>query len=473
MDAVLPRGAPPKRKGPPKDAEVVPVDTPDVHAWLRGHLAKRRGYPLLVFPSRQLPPQWRDALHAAAADGSLSYPYARGASWWDCGPSLATLRADPLQWVVEGDGGWWPRGATPKQPVTTEPTAWPWDPRAPLPAWAPRGRPLEIDMGGSHAKWFSSAYNEAARADALRRDGTSARSRWLLTAGRACEAATAADGGTLSRNGLAAVVGNDVTAFSPSAAAAVYALLRARRVLDPCAGWGNRLFAALALGVAYSGVDPNPAVHEGYADMVADVARACAAAGHPMPPPPTLVCAPYEDVPPPHAAPQHPVNAAAPYDLVFTSPPFFDLEDYAPSAPTQSLQRATTAVVGAVGASEDRVPPGTALSLAHATPPSRARGLRAWLRGFLWPLLEHSYARLRDGGHLVLSINDYADTAYVGAMVAHVAEQAGPHGRMPGAVFLGVAGMVFTTKSNARSPLFVFVKQSSSSSSSSSAWALT
>jgi hypothetical protein len=41
------------------------------------------------------------------------------------------------------------------------------------------------------------------------------------------------------------------------------------RVLDPCAGWGDRLLGSLAAGVAsYTAVDPNPKVHEGYRHML-------------------------------------------------------------------------------------------------------------------------------------------------------------------------------------------------------------
>ena len=59
--------------------------------------------------------------------------------------------------------------------------------------------------------------------------------------------------------------------FKPHFAKTVYEVLRGERVLDMCAGWGCRLMGALGSQVVkrYLGFDPNPALVEGHAGMIA------------------------------------------------------------------------------------------------------------------------------------------------------------------------------------------------------------
>jgi hypothetical protein len=45
--------------------------------------------------------------------------------------------------------------------------------------------------------------------------------------------------------------------FPPSVAAYLYVRFRARHVLDPFAGWGDRCLAAMALNIDYTGIDSN------------------------------------------------------------------------------------------------------------------------------------------------------------------------------------------------------------------------
>jgi hypothetical protein len=121
--------------------------------------------------------------------------------------------------------------------------------------------------------------------------------------------------------------------FRPTTARGVCEHLRARRVYDFCAGWGDRAFgcAAAACVEAYEGRDANPDLAPGYAaltallgEMVPDK-RVTLRAGCP--------------------AEEQSLRDLVPntYDLVFTSPPFFTLERYASSAPaTQSTVRFRT-----------------------------------------------------------------------------------------------------------------------------------
>lgn len=56
--------------------------------------------------------------------------------------------------------------------------------------------------------------------------------------------------------------------FDAAAMKQVLATYNSRRVYDPCAGWGERMLTCAALGVAYMGVDINPAVIEGHRQLV-------------------------------------------------------------------------------------------------------------------------------------------------------------------------------------------------------------
>lgn len=122
------------------------------------------------------------------------------------------------------------------------------------------------------------------------------------------------------------------------------------RVLDPCAGWGCRLLAAMAAGVEYWGSDCNPDVHPGYVEAIGEWYR-------PYYPRPNLFEGRFQD----HQVP------AGYFDLVATSPPYWDLEAYPGS--------------GDLGTEQE------------------------WIDDFLKPLFRHAWRALRKGGVLVLIIN--------------------------------------------------------------------
>jgi hypothetical protein len=65
----------------------------------------------------------------------------------------------------------------------------------------------------------------------------------------------------------------EATNFKVTLAAAIYRLLGARWVLDACAGWGDRAFAAAgcAAVVGYVGVDPSPLLVPGHQALQACV----------------------------------------------------------------------------------------------------------------------------------------------------------------------------------------------------------
>jgi hypothetical protein len=124
------------------------------------------------------------------------------------------------------------------------------------------------------------------------------------------------------------------------------------RVFDACAGWGDRMVAAMAAGVrSYYGVEPNPRVQPGAARAVA-------------------LLAPGGDYRIAEASmPDAPVPGRD-YDLVHFSPPSFDSEVYNDEDAGQSV----------------------AMFADHGD----------WLNGFLHPTIHRCVGLLRRGGYLLL-----------------------------------------------------------------------
>jgi len=56
--------------------------------------------------------------------------------------------------------------------------------------------------------------------------------------------------------------------FKSSTAKYIYKKFNAKNVLDPTAGWGGRMLAAMSLGIDYTGYDTNVNMKEAYSNMV-------------------------------------------------------------------------------------------------------------------------------------------------------------------------------------------------------------
>jgi 16S rRNA G966 N2-methylase RsmD len=98
----------------------------------------------------------------------------------------------------------------------------------------------------------------------------------------------------------------------------------AKTVLDMSAGWGDRLLGALAAGVdLYVGVDPNPCLHPNYKNMIATLL--------PYSPNPNgkyiMVEEQFEN---------YEIKKQNYFDLIYTSPPYFDYEKYTKISDKQS-----------------------------------------------------------------------------------------------------------------------------------------
>mmetsp|Transcript_136285 Transcript_136285/g.236426 ORF Transcript_136285/g.236426 Transcript_136285/m.236426 type:complete len:482 (-) Transcript_136285:146-1591(-) len=149
----------------------------------------------------------------------------------------------------------------------------------------------------------------------------------------------------------------ECTQFKPTLALSIIRILKGTRVLDFSSGWGDRLMAAIAANVdRYVGVDPNADLQPGYSAIIAQFAD------HPERF--TMVQAPFQTA-------VLPVGET--YDLVFTSPPYFNFELY--SNPNDQ-----SAVEGT--------------------------GLVDWLMDFLFEALDKSWGRLDDGGNMAIHIVD-------------------------------------------------------------------
>jgi 16S rRNA G966 N2-methylase RsmD len=157
---------------------------------------------------------------------------------------------------------------------------------------------------------------------------------------------------------------NACSSFRPTVLVSLVKLLgKGKRILDISAGWGDRLIGAIAVKADYYfAVDPNPEVHKGYDAIrhffgVSDKKFVIKRSG-------------FEKVnielPPKQAGKE------VKFDLIMTSPPYFDLEIYT-DAQGQS-------VLG--------------------------RGKKAWLEDFMFPSLKKAWDVLEVDGILALNINN-------------------------------------------------------------------
>jgi hypothetical protein len=122
------------------------------------------------------------------------------------------------------------------------------------------------------------------------------------------------------------------TTFMPMYAKSIYEYFSAKRVLDPCAGWGDRMCGALASSCVsrYVGFDPNANLVPGYKKIQADF-------GHKIvKDDPEHFHVKFEGGYEIYSIPfEHCNKRLGPekFDFAFTSPPFFDYEDYSEDNP--------------------------------------------------------------------------------------------------------------------------------------------
>ena len=149
--------------------------------------------------------------------------------------------------------------------------------------------------------------------------------------------------------------------FKPNVARYLYELFGAKKVLDPSAGWGDRLSGFLASNCTehYVGIDPNSKMHPCYRKQFDFYSQRVGGKRA------DFIHSPAEDVD---------LSEYKEYfDLVFTSPPYFDAERYT-TEKTQSFARYDSA--------------------------------EKWLNGFMFPTLKKGWESLREGGVMIINIVD-------------------------------------------------------------------
>lgn len=133
------------------------------------------------------------------------------------------------------------------------------------------------------------------------------------------------------------------------------------KMLDMSSGWGDRLIGAIAYGCEYTGVDPNVNLKQKYKNIIdffgADPKKY------------KIFTKGFEDF----------KIKESEYDLVFSSPPFFDLEVYS-NEKSQSIVKFNT--------------------------------LYKWKNYFLFPSLKKSLVGLKIGGYLAIYVSDYKNIKY-------------------------------------------------------------
>jgi len=124
--------------------------------------------------------------------------------------------------------------------------------------------------------------------------------------------------------------------------------------LDISSGWGDRLLAACRLDMEYDGYDPNTAMQERYQAMINDFGT---------PGKQTVTCAPFEKA----------QLKDKMYDVVLTSPPFYDVELYSEEE-TQS-------------------------NVAYP-------GFNNWMKSFLFVAILKAWNKIKQNGYFVLHLGD-------------------------------------------------------------------
>jgi hypothetical protein len=148
--------------------------------------------------------------------------------------------------------------------------------------------------------------------------------------------------------------------FRPSAAKAIYDYFQAETVLDFSMGWGDRILGAHASKYVknYVGIDPNLKLLGGYVEQIKY----------------------YNSIGTPKNYSLHPACAEDPtlylkdkFDLIFTSPPYFDKEKYDQSENQSYI---------------------------------KYKAFDSWMKDFLFKAIELRAKNLKSGGHLVINISD-------------------------------------------------------------------
>lgn len=177
----------------------------------------------------------------------------------------------------------------------------------------------------------------------------------------------------------------EASQFKVTLAYSVYKFFKARSVLDFSAGWGDRLIAAIAAKISYSGFDPNTDLESGHSKIIDTLTPMAAVSKDAY----QVTYLPFEEA-----------ELDRKYDLVFTSPPFFNLEVYTDSN-NQSIST-------------------------HPT-------FKDWLVNWLFVVVKKAWSSLIPGGHMVLHMSDFGSYNIVEPLNLYIQT-------LPNARYMGVIG---------------------------------
>lgn len=188
--------------------------------------------------------------------------------------------------------------------------------------------------------------------------------------------------------------------FKPAVAKMLFDTYKPESVLDFCSGWGDRMcgFYASKNTSHYVGIDPNTKLRDGYRrqiDMYSSLIDGKKSAN--------IITAPAEDV----------LMLDDTFDMVFTSPPYFNIEKYCDEE-TQSYKR--------------------------------YRDINSWLNGFLFKAIKNAWGALRKGGYMLINISD----VYSGHQVQSICDPMNDYIKSLGGKYHGYTGMKMSKRPNSK-----------------------
>jgi DNA modification methylase len=164
-----------------------------------------------------------------------------------------------------------------------------------------------------------------------------------------------------------------VSQFRPAVAKTIYTMFSADHILDLSAGWGDRLTAAIATSSvkSYTGIDPSPHQHEIYKNIIEYIKKHR----------PHLLI--NKDIQLIQGCSEDCDLQRDYYDLMFTSPPYFNTELYIGGIQSHSKYKTYT----------------------------------SWFKDFLIPSFMNAVNSVKKGGHIVINCKNYNTNAIASDLV--------------------------------------------------------
>ena len=191
----------------------------------------------------------------------------------------------------------------------------------------------------------------------------------------------------------------ECSSFRSSNLTYIIRLFNVKSILDPSSGWGDRLIASMASDVRYVGVDPNHLLQPVYQEMIDFFTPKNKQKQF------TMIENTIQDAKLPNEK----------FDLVFTSPPYFKIEQYSNRGRI-------------IDNNEDE-----------------------WFNNFMKPMISKTCQKIKPGGHLVLVINQLQHEKYIQRMIDYIYDtKSDLH-------YMGVIGYSNKTRSNPQ-PMWIWEK---------------